>query len=147
MSRETALPAIWLVQRDERLRAQLAAGLQRDGMSVVEYAAAEAALEALRKGGKAAVLVTEPAGGRLTNRELAEQARVVSPRLEIIFTPSARDTDEAAPAGTHLLVGPLDAFKLSRFIRLVVAKPALRSALRARYRQARSAAPSIVAAP
>lgn len=138
MSRETASPAIWLVQRDARQRAQLAAGLRRDGMTVVEFEAAEAALEALRMGAVAAVLVTEPAAGRLTDRELSEQARTAAPRLEIIFTPTASEAGTAPPAGAHRLPKPLDPFKLSRFIRLVAAKPALRGALQTRYRAARS---------
>lgn len=146
MSREIALPAIWLVQRDARLRTQLAEGLRRDGMTVVEFEAVETALEALRKGARAAVLVTEPAAGRLTDRELSEQARMAAPRLEIIFTPQAGEADAAPPAGAHRLPKPLDAFKLSRFIRLVAAKPALRGTLQSRYRAARSVDSAVVVA-
>ena len=146
MSRETALPAIWLVQRDAKLRTQLAAGLRRDGMTVVEFEAAETALEALRKGARAAVLVTEPAAGRLTDRELTEQARMAAPRLEIIFTPTANTAEAPLPAGAHRLPKPLDPFKLSRFIRLVAAKPALRGTLQSRYRAARLVESAVVVA-
>lgn len=146
MSRESNLPAIWLVQRDDRLRIQLAAGLRRDGMNVVEFQTAETALEALRTGARAAILVTEPAAGRLTDRELSEQARMAAPRLEIIFTPLAGEADAAPPAGAYRLPKPLDAFKLSRFIRLVAAKPALRGTLQSRYRAARSGDSAVVVA-
>lgn len=132
------LPAIWLVQSDERLRTQWAAGLRRDGMAVVEFPAAEPALKALREDRGAAVLVVEPARGRLSDHELVEQARACAPRIEIIFTPLAADRG-GKPAGVHVLAKPFDAFKLSRFIRLVACKPALRGALQALYRQARSA--------
>jgi DNA-binding NtrC family response regulator len=139
MIRAPELPAIWLVQSDERLRAQWAAGLRRDGMAVVEFATAEPALEALRNGAGAAVLVTEPARGRLSDHQLADQARTCAPRIEIIFTPLAAADHGGTPVGAHVLAKPFDAFKLSRFIRLVAAKPALRAALQALYRQARSA--------
>jgi DNA-binding response OmpR family regulator len=132
------IPAIVLVQSDPGLRAQLAAGLRQDGMKVFEYAAAETALAALGKGLKAAVLVTEPALGRLTERELAEQARDAAPRLEIIFTRPPEASRLAAPSGAHAIVKPFEAGKLSRFIRLVAARPALRSALQRRYRQAKA---------
>jgi DNA-binding response OmpR family regulator len=132
------VPAIVLVQSDPGLRAQLAAGLRQDGMKVVEYAAAEMALAALGRGLNAAVLVTEPALGRLTEWELAEQARDAAPRLEIIFTRSPDANRLAAPSGAHAIVKPFEAGKLSRFIRLVAARPALRSTLQRRYRQAKS---------
>lgn len=139
MIHASELPAIWLVQSDERLRTQWATGLRRDGMAVVEFPAAEPALEALRKDGGAAVLVVEPARGRLSDHQLAEQARACAPRIEIIFTPLAAADRGGTPVGAHVLAKPFDAFKLSRFIRLVAAKPALRAALQAIYRQARSA--------
>ncbi|MGZ8407800.1 MAG: hypothetical protein ACXWVJ_07215 [Caulobacteraceae bacterium] len=136
--------AIWLAQPDERLRTQLAVGLRGDGMQVVEFGSPEAALEALREGGKAAVLVTTPAEGRLTERELAEQARLAAPRIEVILTPSAPRPDSTPSAGFHVLSRPLDPFRLSRFIRLVAAKPALRGVLQAQYRSARSEDPIAV---
>ena len=42
------------------------------------------------------------------------------------------------PPGAHILVKPLGAGKLSCFIRLVAAEPALRGELQCLYRQARS---------
>lgn len=132
-------PAIWLVQSDARLRTQWATGLRRDGMAVVEFPAAEPALQALRKDGGAAVLVVESARGRVSDHRVAEQARAYVPRIQIIFTPRAAAERAGTPAGVHVLARPFDAFRLSRFIRLVAAKPALRGALQARYRQARSA--------
>jgi DNA-binding NtrC family response regulator len=137
MLRGPDMPQIWIIQPDERLRMRWASELRNDGMKVVEYASAEPALEALSKGGKAAVLVAEPASGKLTNGEFSEQARAWSPRLEIIFTPSGPEPD-AAHAGAHVLLKPFEAGKLSRFIRLVAAKPALRSTLQRLFRQARS---------
>ncbi|MDP1737933.1 MAG: hypothetical protein Q8L23_10885 [Caulobacter sp.] len=75
-----AAHAIWLAEPDERLRAPLAEGLRCDGMHMVEYVSPEVALEALGRGGKAAVLVTAPAESRLTDRELAEQTRLAAPQ-------------------------------------------------------------------
>lgn len=119
MIRAPELPAIWLVQSDARLRAQWAAGLRREGMAVVNFAAA--------------------GRSRLSDHQLADQARTCAPRIEIIFTPLAAADRGGTPVGAHVLAKPFDAFKLSRFIRLVAAKPALRAALQAIYRQARSA--------
>ena len=131
-------PTIWLVQSDEQRRAQLASELRDDGMSVLECASTDVALEAVRKGVKAAVLVTEPAFGRLTDCELVEQFQDAAPRLEIIFTPPAGAYAYPTPPGAHVLVKPFGAGKLSRYIRLVAAKPVLRSVLQGLYRQAKA---------
>lgn len=138
MQRRPDIPEIWIMQPDEGLRTRLASELRHDGMKVVEYATEELALAALRRTGKAAVLVTEPASGRLTNGDLARQAKTTAPRLEIIFTPACEPEAGTTPPGAHVLVKPLGVGKLSRFIRLVAAKPALRSELQCLYRQARS---------
>ena len=132
------VPEIWIMQPDQELRTRLASELRHDGMKVVEYASEEMALAALRRTGKAVVLVTEPASGRLTNEDLARQAKTTAPRLEIIFTPAREPEAGTTPPGAHVLVKPLGVGKLSRFIRLVAAKPALRSELQCLYRQARS---------
>jgi hypothetical protein len=137
MLRGPDIPEIWIVQPDEQLRGRLASELRHDGMTVVECASTELVLEALVRGCKAVVLVTEPGSGRLTDGEFSERARACSPDLEIVFTPSGTEPD-ARPAGTYLLLKPLGVGKLSRFIRLVVAKPALRSTLQCLFRQARS---------
>jgi DNA-binding NtrC family response regulator len=115
-------PAILLVQADEDARAGLAAGLRRDGMEVVEFAVAEQALAALGRGLNAAVLVTEPALGRLTDRELAEQAKDAASQITIIMTPEPAAGRLDAPRGSHCLTKPFEAAKLSQFIRLVAAK-------------------------
>jgi DNA-binding NtrC family response regulator len=138
MQRPPDVPEIWIMQPDEGLRTRLASELRHDGMKVVEYASEELALAALRRTGKAAVLVTEPASGRRTNGDLARQAKTTAPRLEIIFTPASEPEAGTTPPGAHVLVKPLGVGKLSRFIRLVAAKPALRSELQCLYRQARS---------
>lgn len=138
MERAPEIPEIWIMQPDDRLRTRLATELRHDGMKVVEYASEELALAALSRTGKAAVLVTEPASGRMTNGEFARQARRTAPRLEIIFTPASQPDAGATPPGAHVLVKPLGVGKLSRFIRLVAAKPALRNELQCLFRQARS---------
>jgi DNA-binding NtrC family response regulator len=138
MQRAPDVPEIWIMQTDEGLRKRLASELRHDGMKVVEYASEDMALAALMRTGKAAVLVTEPASGRRTNGDLARQAKTTAPRLEIIFTPAAEPEAGTTPPGAHVLVKPLGVGKLSRFIRLVAAKPALRSELQCLYRQARS---------
>lgn len=133
-------PAVLLVLADEGVRAGLAAGLRRDSMDVVEFAMAEQALAALGRGLNAAVLVTEPARGRLTDQELAEQAKDAICGITIILTPEAAAGRPDAPRDAHCLAKPLESAKLSRFIRLVAAKPALRGALQRRYRAAQAAA-------
>jgi DNA-binding NtrC family response regulator len=114
--------AVLLVQADDGARAGLAAGLRRDGMKVVEFAVAEQALAALGRGLNAAVLVTEPALGRLTDRELAEQAKDAASEITIIMTPEPAVGRLDAPQGSHCLIKPFEAAKLSQFIRLVAAK-------------------------
>lgn len=135
-------PAVLLVQADEGARAGLAAGLRRDGMEVVEFAVAEQALAALGRGLNAAVLITEPALGRLTDQELAEQVKDAASQITIILTPEPAAGRLGAPQGAHCLVKPFEAAKLSRFIRLVAAKPALRGVLQRWYRAAKAGAPN-----
>lgn len=133
-------PAVLLVQADEGARAALAAGLKRDGMEVIEFAVAEQALEALRRGLNAAILVTEPAHGRLTDRELVEQAKDSASQISIVLTSQPVAGRLEALRGAHCLAKPFDAARLSRFIRLVAAKPAQRSVLQRCYRAAQTQA-------
>jgi DNA-binding response OmpR family regulator len=135
-------PSVLLVQADEGARAGLAAGLRRDGMDVVEFAVAEQALAALGRGFSAAVLVTEPALGRLTDLELAEQAKDVAPEITIILTPEPAAGPLDPPPGAHCLAKPFEAAELSRFIRLVAARPAPREVLQRWYRVAQAEAPN-----
>jgi DNA-binding NtrC family response regulator len=135
-------PAVLLVQADEGARARLAAALRRDGMDVVEFAMAEQALAALGGGLSAAVLVTEPALGRLTDQELAEQAKDAASEITIILTPDPAAGRLDVPQGARCLPKPFEAAKLSRFIRLVAAKPALRAVLQRSYRAAQAEAPN-----
>jgi DNA-binding NtrC family response regulator len=138
MLRPPETPEIWIIQPDAPLRTTWAAELRQDGMQVVEFGSPELALEALSKGAKAALLVTEPATGRLTYAEFFEQVRAGSPRLEVVFTPAGEFDTDGSPPSAHVLVRPFGAGKLSRFIRLVAAKPALRSTLQRQFRQARA---------
>jgi DNA-binding NtrC family response regulator len=131
MPRATSQDAtILLVEPHEQLRAKLAAGLRRDGLEVAEHASAETAIEALRQGLRPAVLVTDPQLGGMTGWRLAEAARVAAPRLAVIFTPAGPVKAQVKPAGSYLLPKPHDAEKLSRFIRLVAARSALRGTCR-----------------
>ena len=138
MPRPPESPEIWIIQPDAPLRTTWATELRQDGMQVVEFGSLELALEALSKGAKAALLVTEPATGRLTYAEFFEQARAGSPRLEVVFTPNGELDTDCSPTSAHVLVRPFGAGKLSRFIRLVAAKPALRNTLQRQFRQARA---------
>lgn len=135
-------PAVLLVQADEDARAGLAAALRRDGMDVVEFAVAKQALAALGRGLSAAVLVTEPALGRLTDQELAEQAKDAVSEITIILTPDPAAECLDVPRGAHSLAKPFEGAKLSRFIRLVAARPALRGVLQRWYRAAQAEAPN-----
>jgi DNA-binding NtrC family response regulator len=138
MLRPPETPEIWIIQPDAPLRTTWAAELRQDGMQVVEFGSPESALAALSKGAKAALLVAEPATGRLTYAEFFEQARAGSPRVEVVFTPCGELDTSGSPASAHVLVRPFGSGKLSRFIRLVAAKPALRSTLQRQFRQARA---------
>ncbi|WP_372786315.1 hypothetical protein [Phenylobacterium sp.] len=135
MPRPLPLPAIWLIQPDAELRKTLAEGLRLDGMTVSGFDSIGPALEALNRGERPAVLVVAPLDGPLTDREFAEQAKTLSPRAAVIFTPRQTDPARARP-GAHTLVHPLDSAKLSRFIRLVGGRPAFRSTLQSLYRDA-----------
>ena len=128
-------PAIWLIQPDAELRETLAEGLRLDGMTVSVFGSIGPALEALNRGERPAVLVVAPLDGPLTDLEFTEQAKTLSPRAAVIFTPRLTDPARARP-GAHTLVHPLDSSKLSRFIRLVGGRPAFRSTLKSLYRDA-----------
>ena len=131
-------PTIVLVERDTDLRSQLAAGLRHDGMRIVEYADGGPALVALEQGLSAAVLVIAPQSGGEATCDVVRRAKALSPQIQIVVTPAPEETSGLPPAA-HVLVKPFEASRLSRYIRLVAARPALRGALRAAYRQARSA--------
>ena len=127
---------ILLIEPDLDLRRALAEGLTSDGMAVAACASAADALTRLDDGLIPAVLVTPFAPG-IEESALIIKSRLRWPRLEVVFTgpPSAR----VALRGGYHLAAPFDADKLSRFLRLVVARPALRSVLQHRYRDAHKA--------
>jgi DNA-binding NtrC family response regulator len=135
MPKPATLPAIWLIQPDAELGETLAQGLRLDGMTVSVFPTIEPALEALHRGERPAVLVVAPLNGPLTDLEFTEQAKALSPRVSVIFTPRLTDAAHARP-GAHILAHPLDSAKLSRFIRLVGGRPAFRSSLQSLYREA-----------
>jgi DNA-binding response OmpR family regulator len=132
MSKPPILPAIWLIQPDAELCRTLADGLRRDGMTVSIYPTIE---PALNRGERPAVLVVTPLQGPLTDLEFIEQAKALSPRVAVIFTPRLTDPARSRP-GAHSLAHPFDSAKLSRFIRLVGGRPAFRSTLKSLYRDA-----------
>lgn len=133
-------PCVWLVQADPERRRQWAAGLRQDGMAVREFDRIGDALTALRQSPSVAMLVTEANNGPLAVLELLNQARTAAPGLETVFTQQAGSDRASCPPGLAVLTEPFDGAKLSRHIRLVAAKPALRSALQRRFRQARQMA-------
>lgn len=133
-------PTIVLVENDGELRGRLAAGLRHDGMRVVEYDDGGPALAAIEQGLSADVLVIAPQADGMATGDVARQARVLAPRIQIVVTPASEATD-GLPRDAHMLIKPFEPSRLSRYIRFVAARPALRGALRAVYRQARSAPP------
>ena len=135
----TDIPAVFLVEHDLDLCGVVAEGLRFDGMNVVEFHRSAQALAAIAEGARPAVLVIASEGDGLITCEHVGRAKASSPRTQIILLLEA-GADPKIPAGSHVLVKPFKPSKLSRFIRLAVAKPALRSALQALYRQAQSAA-------
>lgn len=135
MPKPEPLAAIWLIQPDEPLTETLAEGLRRDGMTVSIVPSIAPALQALHQGGRPAVVVVAPFEGPLTDLEFIEQAKALSPRVAVFFTPSSTGVARTR-SGAHILPHPLDGAKLSRFIRLVAARPALRSTLQTLYRNA-----------
>jgi hypothetical protein len=108
----------------------LATQLRADWPDIVEFASCHTALAALAKGRKPAVMVTEPPSGILTKFEFFEQAMDFAPRALVIFTPQAVRA-ETLPRGARAFGHPLEAARLSGFIRLLVAAPALTSTLSA----------------
>ena len=107
-------------------------------MNVVEFHRSAQALAAIAEGARPAVLVIAPEGDGLITCEHVGQVRASSPRTQIILVLEPGGYPEI-PWGSHVLVKPFKPSKLSRFIRLAVAKPALRSALQTLYRRAHSA--------
>jgi DNA-binding response OmpR family regulator len=127
---------ILIVEPDPELRTALVDGLTADGMTVAACGSAAQALERLGLGLVPAVLVI-PAAPGIEESPLVINSRLRWPRLEVVFTGRACATINLR--GAHHLPAPFDADKLSRFLRLVVARPALRSTLQSRYRLARPA--------
>ena len=111
------------------------AHLRRDGMTVAAFPSILPALEALTGGERPAILVVAPRLGPLTDLEFTEQAKALAPRATLVFTPQRAEPSNSVP-GVHTLAHPLDGAKLSRFIRLVAGRPAVRGALQALYRAA-----------
>ncbi|WP_312165577.1 hypothetical protein [Phenylobacterium sp.] len=136
------IPTVFVVERDVGHRSAMAQGLRADGMNVIEFARSAEALAAVSDGGRPAILVITPEGDGLPDHELACRARAAAPRTDIVFT---RSPSGAPPPGSHVLARPFTPGRLSRFIRLVVAKPALRSTLQGLYRQAHATSPRPVA--
>jgi hypothetical protein len=116
MPRPPPSPAIWLIQSDRALRMSLAAQLRAEWPNVVEFASGQTALAALAKGRKPTVMVTEPPLGILTKLEFFEQTMAFAPLAVVIFTPHAVRS-ETLPPGAHVFGHPLEATRLSSFIR------------------------------
>jgi hypothetical protein len=122
-----------IVEPDGAVRTELEAGLTADGMVVATFATEAAALAALEIGAAPAVLVTAGAENAL----LVTRSREKWPRLAIVFTGPLQS--QINLRGAYHLAAYSEPAKLSRFLRLVVARPALRSTLQSRYRNARQA--------
>lgn len=133
----TDIPTVFLVEHDLDLRGAVAEGLRLDGMNVVEFYRSAQALAAIAEGARPAVLVIAPESDGSITCEHVRQAKALSPRTQIILALEPGG-DPKIPPGSHVLVKPFKPSKLSRIIRLAVAKPALRSALQALYRRAHS---------
>lgn len=141
MQKRSSTPVIWLIQPDADLSGRLTADLRRDGMTVAVFPSILPALEALTAGERPAVLVVAPRLGPLTDLEFTEQAKAMAPSATFVFTPQRVEPSNSSP-GVHILAHPLDGAKLSRFIRLVAARPAVRGALQALYRAANPPRPA-----
>jgi len=127
-------PPIMIVEPDGAVRAALQAGLMADGMVVFTFATEGDALVALEAGVAPAALVVAGTPGA-EDTLLVTRSREKWPRLAVVFTGSL-PSQIKLPGAYHLAAGA-NAAKLSRFLRLVVARPALRSTLQRRYRDAR----------
>jgi hypothetical protein len=100
-------------------------------MHVVEFVILEA-LAALRDAARPSIVIIEAAA--LTSDAIVEALRAGSPKAEIVILGEASKT--CAIPGAHRLRGEVTAWRLSRFLRLAIARPALRSTLQAAYRLA-----------
>lgn len=136
MAVEVETPTIMLVQFGRDDRARLAEGLRRDGMNVVEYAAAEFALDDLDQGLRSDLLVSDIDGAE-AGQFVIRRAKAACSNILVILTPAPGDIECAHLSGAHTLVKPFAADKLSRFIRLVAARPALRATLQRLFRNSR----------
>lgn len=139
-----SVPIVFLVERDDEHRSAMARGLRSDGMNVIEFPGSAEALRALSDSERPAVLVITPEGDGVSDGEFACLAKAAWPQTSIVFTNRLCDAPPPPP-GSHVLAKPFAPSRLSRFIRLVVAKPALRGTLQSLYRQARSAGAKAVA--
>lgn len=140
MSQPPAAPATWLICSDELLRARLARGLRIDGMNVIEFEGGEPVIAALQRGAPPAIAALDAAG--LASAEIVEGLCAGSPSPEIVLFGEPSD-GSAIPRGAHRFRGEINVWRLSRFLRLVVARPALRSALQASYRLAHEQTPPL----
>lgn len=131
-----SVPVIWLVVSDAAWRARLASVLQTDGMHVRGFDSVPAVMGTLSRTSSPDILVVDPSNAPVTTAELAEQVRDAAPQAQILLTPPCEMSSDAGGVTIPTLVQPFEGDKLSRFIRLVVAKPALRGVLQARFRTA-----------
>jgi hypothetical protein len=141
MAQPSAAPAIWLICPDEPLRGRVARGLRVDGMNVVEFAWVEAAVAAHQGGARPAIALIQT----FTELELAESLdglRAGPTPPEIVILGEVPDSF-VVPAAAHRFHGEINVWRLSRFLRLVVARPSLRSALQASYRLAHEQTPPL----
>ncbi|MBZ4689613.1 MAG: Sensor protein [Cereibacter sp.] len=120
---------ILLVEDDEDVRAT-AAGLLADlGYTVLQARDADRAMTIVESGARIDLLFTDVVmPGRMTSRQMAEKARLMMPKLAVLFTSGYTQNSIVhggrLDAGVQLLSKPYTQEALARKLREVLAKPA-----------------------
>jgi CheY-like chemotaxis protein len=94
---------ILLAEDDPFLREMIGAGLRAHGCLVVEAETGDHALPLLRAGGIDVLLTDISMPGSLDGWSLAEQARLIDPRIVVIYSSSApRDAERQVSGSLYL---------------------------------------------
>ena len=112
-----------LVEDDALVRMTVALMLEDDGFGVVEASTAEEALNLMRGGLQAPVMVTDvDLGAGWNGMELADQLRAVSPEMVIVFITGrvASLAGRALGPREAVLPKPFEGAELARLVRSMV---------------------------
>ena len=119
-------PGLLLVEDDALVRMTVAMMLEDDGFGVVEAGTAQEALELVRNGLQAPVMVTDvDLGNGPTGLELADNLRRMLPELAIIFITGRAASVAGRAMGPReaVLSKPFEGSELARIVRALTPQP------------------------